>query len=251
MYFKDSGFSVANRKFAEYFQARGGKETFGLPISREFDLAGTPTQIFQRQVMQLAPDGTVQTMNLLDEGLMPYTKKNGSVFPAPDPSLRGSAPNPADPAYADRVIQFVRDNAPDTFQGHKVNFGQTFFNTVTCDVAFPGSECQPGILALLNFEFWGLPISRPAADPGNGGFIYQRFQRGIMHYDASCDCTRGLLLGEYFKAIITGQGLPADLDEQAKSSPFYKQYDQSRVMGMSRPGDLPRSNVRDAFERVP
>jgi hypothetical protein len=251
LYFPESGFSVANSKFAEYFRGRGGKDTFGLPISREFDLLGAPTQIFQRQIMQVGPDGNVQTLNLLDEGLMPYTKLNGSVFPAPDPGLRSGAPNPADPAYVDKVIRFVQQNAPDTWQGRRVNFGQTFFNTITCQDAFPTGQCQEGLLALLNFEFWGLPLSPPAADPGNGSFVYQRFQRGIMHYDTACNCTQGLLLGEYFKAIITGQGLPGDLDEQAKGSPYYKQYDQGRVQGLARPGDLARSNFKDAFERLP
>ena len=250
LYFQESGFAVANGEFAEYFQGRGGKDTFGLPISREFDLQGMRTQIFQRQVMQLRPDGKVATLNLLDEGLMPYTALNGSIVPGPDAGLRAQAPSPSDPAYADKVIAFVQQHAPDTWQGRRVNFGQTFFNTIRCEGAGAAS-CSPGVQALLNFEFWGLPLSPPAADPANGDFVYQRFQRGIMHYDARCDCTRGLLLGEHFKAIVTGQNLAADLDEQAKSSPYYRQYDQTRVQGMSRPNDLPRSNFKDAAERLP
>jgi hypothetical protein len=51
--------------------------------------------------------------------------------------------------------------------------------------------------------------------------------------------------------MITGQNLQSDLDEQAKGSAFHRQYDQSRVQGMSRPGELPRSNFKDAFERLP
>jgi hypothetical protein len=190
-------------------------------------------------------------MNLLDEGLMPYTTINNSVFPGPDPNLRSAAPNPSDPAYASKVVEFVKQHAPDTWEGRRVNFGQTYFNTIRCEAAFGSGECQEGLLALLNFEFWGLPLSPPAADPGNAGFVYQRFQRGIMHHDTSCGCTQGLLLGEYFKAIVTGSGLPPDLEEQAKESPYLRQYDQSRVQGMSRPGALTRSNMKDAFEPHP
>jgi hypothetical protein len=251
VFFGESGYSVANAKFAEYFERRGGKNTFGYPISREFDLLGSPTQIFQRQVMQLGPDGEVQTLNLLDPDLMPYTAINNSVFPGPDESLKAAAPSPADPAYADKIVQFVRERAPDTWDDQQVNFGQTVFNTVTCADAFPEGGCQESLLPLLNFEIWGAPISAPAADPGNAGFIYQRFQRGILHYDSSCGCTQGLLLGEYFKSLITGRDLPSDLDEQARGSPYYRQYDQGRVQGMSRPGDLRRSNFKDAFEPLP
>ena len=42
------------------------------------------------------------------------------------------------------------------------------------------------------------------ADPGNGGFIYQRFQRGIMHFDNATGVTRGILLADYFKGLVVG-----------------------------------------------
>ena len=144
LFFKESGFAVANAKFADHYWSQGGKDAIGYPISREFDLLGAPAQIFQRQVLQMAPDGGVQQLNLLDKGLMPFLK-----------------------------------------------------------------------------------------------------------YDATCHCAQGLLLGEYLKALITGQGLPPDLDEQAKGSPYYRQYDQARVQGLARLAALPRSNFKDAFEKLP
>jgi hypothetical protein len=251
MYFKESGFAIANAQFAEYYQRRGGKNSFGLPISREFDLLGARTQIFQRHVMQLGSDGNVQLLNLLDEGLMPYTRINGSTFPGPDPAVKGASPSPADPAYATKIVGFIQERAPDSWQGRAVNFGSTVANTVTCADAFPGGDCQQGLLPLLNLEVWGAPISAPAADPANSGFVYQRFQRGILHYDSGCNCTQGLLLGQYLKAIITGRDLPPDLDEQAKGSPYYRQYDQARAQGLSRPGALARSSFKDAFEPLP
>jgi hypothetical protein len=38
-------------------------------VSRQFMLDGFQVQIFQRNIMQLQPDGGVQTLNLLDPGL--------------------------------------------------------------------------------------------------------------------------------------------------------------------------------------
>ena len=43
--------------------------------------------------MQLWPDGGVHTLNLLDAGLLPYTRINGSTFPAPDPAVIGATPD--------------------------------------------------------------------------------------------------------------------------------------------------------------
>jgi hypothetical protein len=43
------------------FQHRGQVRTFGYPVSRVFQLDGFQVQIFQREVMQLQPDGGVQT----------------------------------------------------------------------------------------------------------------------------------------------------------------------------------------------
>jgi hypothetical protein len=74
-------------------------------------------------------------------------------------------------------------------------------------------------------EIWGAPISNPAYDPSNHDFIYQRFQRGIMHYTTGLG-TRGVLLADYLKAIMLGPELskqrganpPEDLNQQAKNS---------------------------------
>ena len=189
-------------------------------------------------------------MNLLDPGLLPYTKINGSTFPAPDPTMAQSAPSPADPDYANKIVAFVQANAPDTFQGEPVNFYQTFINTVSLSDAFPNGDGDPALLPLLNLEIWGAPISQPFRDPNNSNFIYQRFQRGIMHYDKGCGCTQGLLLADYLKAIITGLNLPPDLDAQAQSSPYYKQYDNSfdNASGVAKPALIPGTVFKNAFE---
>jgi N-acetylmuramoyl-L-alanine amidase len=220
-YFDQTRYRIDEDAFWAYFQRRGGVRTFGYPVSSTFTLLGMKVQLFQRQVMQMRPDGGVQTMNLLDEGLMPYSKMNGSTFPGPDKNVYGQAPNPADPNYHEKTLQFVRDMAPDNWDGEQVNFARTFFGTVRLDEAYPNGAAEGAdLLPFFNLEIWGLPTSRPMREPTNPNFIYQRFQRGIMHYDKGCGCTQGLLLADYFKALLTRKNLPGDLAEQAKGNPL-------------------------------
>jgi hypothetical protein len=234
-YFSQTGYRIDNAAFWSFFQGRGGVPTFGYPVSRQFRLVGFQVQIFQRLIMQLQPDGSVQTLNLLDPGLMPYTRINGSTYPAPDPAVVSATPSVSDPNYNTAIIAFTQQVAPDTFEGQPVNYYQTFSTTVRCEDAFPGQPCQENLLPGLNLQIWGAPTSNPTYDPTNRNFIYQRFQRSIMHYDATCRCTQGLLLADYFKAIITGENLPPDLDVEARTSIYYKQYDPGKPLWIARP----------------
>jgi hypothetical protein len=246
-FFQQTGYRIDNDAFWNFFQGRGGVDTFGYPVSRQFKLVGFQVQIFQRLVMQLQSDGSVQTLNLLDPGLMPYTKINGSTYPAPDPAVVSATPPVSDPNYNTDIITFTQQTAPDTFEGQPVNYWTTFSTTVTCAAAFPNGDCQENLLPGLNLQIWGAPTSKPTYDPSNHNFIYQRFQRSIMHYDAGCQCTKGLLLADYFKSIITGQNLPPDLDAEAKTSIYYKQYDPSKPMSIARPNELTNSDLTNAF----
>jgi len=248
-FFAETGYRVANDDFWNFFQGRGGTRTFGLPTSREVTFKGTTVQFFQRGVMQKGPNG-VQTLNLLEDGLLPYTNINGSTFPAPDPALIQAAPSPNDSNYSSKIIDFVEANAPDSWEGMPVNFGKTFFNTVTYADAFPRGEGPSSLLPLFNLQIWGAPTSKPMRDPKNNNFVYLRFQRGIMHYDDGCKCTQGLLLGDYLKALLTGQNLPIDLDAQAKDSPLLRQYQNSASSGLARPNELPATNLKDGFEKM-
>ena len=245
-FFAQTNFRIDNDAFWDFFQHRGSVRTFGYPASRVFRLDGFSVQIFQREVMQLWPDGSVHTLNLLDAGLLPYTKINGSTFPAPDPSVINLTPTPSDPAYATRIVQFVQEQAPDTFMGEPVNFGQTFSTTVTAQDA---PDAPDSILPLFDLDVWGAPTSQPARDPNNFDFIYQRFQRGIMHYDKGCGCTQGLLLADYLKSVITGQNLPTDLAAQVQTSRYYKQYAPGQPGSIARPNDLPASDLTSAFDQ--
>jgi hypothetical protein len=245
-YFAETRYRIDNDAIWGYFQARGGIETFGYPVSRTFVFLGCTTQIFQRQVAQVCADGQPRLINLLDPEIFPYTRVNGSTFPAVDDSLKAATPKVGDPTYATTILDFVRANAPDVFGNLPVNFGRAFFGTVSPQMA---GTSDPNILGLLDLEVWGAPISRPMADPSNPSFIYQRFQRGILHYDASTGVTHGILLADYLKSILTGQNVPADLQQQASESRFYAQYAPGQAGWVARPAELPGTDLAFAFEQ--
>jgi hypothetical protein len=256
-YFGQTGYRIDDDAIWNYFGHRGGVRSFGYPTSRTFPFMGHTSQFFQRDVLQVFPDGTVHPLNLLDSavspptadyGILPFTTFNFSVFPAADPALAAGAPNPyTDHDYATAITAFVRAVAPDTWDGLPVNFYRTFVQTVTLQDAYPDGGGNPALLPLLNLEIWGAPISAPAYDPNNHAFVYQRFQRGIMHYDAGCNCTQGILMGDYLKAIMTGQDLPADLAQEAATSPFFLLYDPNRPRWMRNPNALPYTDLTNAF----
>jgi hypothetical protein len=233
-YFSQTGYRVDDDAIWDYFRARGRVDVFGLPVSRSFVLLGCRAQIFQRQVAQVCAGQSAGLMNLLDPDIFPYDQINGTVLPAPDADLKARTPVPSSPGYGAAMVDFIRVNAPDVFDGQPVGFSKTFF-------AFDNP--------LINLEVWGAPISRPARDPTNAGFVYQRFQRGVMHFDRATGQTQGLLLAAYLRAVLTGEELPADLEAQARESRLYRQYDRTRVGAIARPAQLPDSDLSEAFDR--
>jgi hypothetical protein len=246
--FQETGFCISNPAFERYFRERGGTRILGFPISRSFTLEGFEVQFFQRVILQLQ-GGQVSRLNVLDPGIMPMTRANQSVFPGPDESIAARAPQTTSPTYAQDVVQFVQQVAPNSFNGQQVGFFNLFNTTVPIDIAFAGQTPNPDLVTLLNLEIWGLPTSNPAPDPGNGGFIYQRFQRGIMHYRAEVPVTEGILVGEYLKSVITGKNLPPDLQQDMQGSRFYGQYSPGAAGWTARPGDLPNTDMTNAFEQ--
>ncbi len=217
-----TGFAIDNDTIWNYFNRRGGVNSFGCPTSRTFNFQGFTVQFFQRRIIQLDQNGAPRLLNVLDPENMPYASFNGAVVPAA--GLPGASPNPADQAA---MLAYVKANVPDTFNGLPVNFYQTFNSTVSAGVAFPTGG-DAGLLPGFNLEMWGLPTSPPAFDPNNHNFVYQRFQRGIMHFRADCNCTEGMLLTDYFKDILTKQpSMPGDLAQEAQSNPLLGQYADS------------------------
>jgi len=242
-YFPQTGFRIDNDTIWDYFSHRGGVGTFGYPISRPFPLSGFVVQMFQRRIIQLDKSGHARLLNVLDPSLLPYTHFGGREFPGFDPESVATAPDPTDiPA----ILAWVRMHAPDTFQGKSVHFYQTFVDTVPSSEAFVG----PGdshLLVGFALEMWGIPTSSPWVDPHNGDIVYLRWQRGIMQFDATCGCTQAVLLAEQLKRVLTGVGLTADLDQEAQTSPLYRQYDPSRPRGLRRPELLPGTDLTSAF----
>ena len=69
-----------------------------------------------------APTAASSTLNLLDEGLLPYTRINGSTFPAPTraSSARHAEARPIPTTRQERQTSCAQ--SPDTFDGEPVNF---------------------------------------------------------------------------------------------------------------------------------
>jgi hypothetical protein len=105
------------------------------------------------------------------------------------------------------------------------------------------------LLPGFDLEMWGLPTSAPTLDPNNHQVTYLRFQRGVMMYDAACQCTEGALLADYLKSIIVaGPTLPTDLAQVAAGSPFFRQYDYGNTPNWVRDATLlPNTNLVNAF----
>jgi hypothetical protein len=235
-YFSETGYRIDDEGIWSYFNARGRVPVFGFPVSRTFVLLGCRVQLFQRQVAQSCAGRDVSLLNLLDPDIFPYERVNGSVLPPPDAALKAETPPVGSPGYATAIVDFVRSSAPDTFDAQSVAFGQTFFNAT------------PGDNPLMDLEVWGAPISKPRRDPSNANFVYQRFQRGVMHFDAGSSRTQALLLADYLKAIVRGRDLPADLAQAASGSKYFAQYCPNLQHWICRPQDLPATDLTFAFE---
>jgi len=232
-YFSETGYRIDDDGIWSYFLARGRVPVFGFPVSRSFVLLGCRVQIFQRQVAQDCAGRDVGLMNLLDPDIFPYEHVNGSQLPPPDPALKAETPAVGSPGYASAIVDFIHASAPDTFDSMAVGFGQTFFG---------------GANPFISLEVWGAPISRPRRDPSNTNFVYQRFQRGVMHFDATTGRTQPLLLADYLKGILRGRDLPDDLAAAARGSKYFGQYCPTAEHWLCRPNELPATDLTFAFE---
>jgi hypothetical protein len=244
-YFNETRYRIDNDQIWDYFNARGGIDIFGFPVSRTFTLLGCTVQMFQRQIAQVCAGRGVALMNVLDE-LFPYTKVNFATFPGINEQMKNATPGVDEPNYDTRILDFVRANAPNSFQNVNVRFQETFFGLITGQMI---GTSDPGIVAITNLEVWGAPISEPMFDPNNADFVYQRFQRGIMHHISSQNTTRGILLADYVKQVMRDSAeLPIDLREQAQGTRIFAQYCPSSPQWVCRPNELPGTDMTFAFE---
>ncbi|MBI2955008.1 MAG: hypothetical protein HYY30_11885 [Chloroflexi bacterium] len=248
-FFPETGFCIDNPAIQAYFQGRGGTDTFGFPVSRSFVLLGFAAQVFQRHVLRVHPDG-VRPVNLLDPDVLPVTTVNFATFPANDPALAASAPPPTTPNYGNAVLAHLQANVPDSFEGVNVQFLQSY-------LAAGQQAAQMGDFGpLVALEIWGFPTSRPARDPNNANFIYQRFQRAILHSfpdpnNPAVRITRGILLADNLKFVLTDDPvlLSADLRAQVQNSRFFNQYCPNNLAWLCRPAELPDTDLTAAFEK--
>jgi hypothetical protein len=247
-FFPATGYRIGSPAMLSYFQHRGGVRTFGYPVSNEFPLLGQRVQLFQRQMLQLAPDGTtVTTANILDPEVLPIGRIDGLSLPPADPELLGAAPVPGSDDYPTQALAFINVYVPDSWNGLPVNFQSTFLSTVACADAFGAEPCDESQLPAFALELWGLPTSLPTTDPLNSEFVYQRFQKGIMHFSRATGFTQGLLLGDWLKRIMIGVDLSADIGAEVRHSRFFAQYAPSRPLALDRPNDLPDTSLAQAF----
>jgi len=246
-FFPATGYRISSPAILAFFQQRGGLRTFGYPVSNEFPLLGNRAQLFQRALVELDSDGTVSLANILSSDMLPITHIDGLSLPAEDPDVLAAAPSPDTPDYLTQAQAFVNVYVPDNWNGLQVNFQSTFINTITCADAFGTNPCDPSQLPALDLQMWGLPTSLPTSDPLNSDFVYQRFQRGIMHFSRTTGLTQGLLLGDWLKRIMIGVDLSPDINPEVRQSPFFAQYAPSLPLALDRPDDLPNTSLAEAF----
>lgn len=239
-FFPQTGFGVWNAKLRGFFESRGGLKTFGFPVSNVFMLYGFEVQLFQRQGIQIGPTGAPRGLNILQAPYLNYQRFGGLTIPAVDDDLSARAPAAGSPGYTRAVRAFVREHVPDAWQGREVGFLRQF-------LAAAPVELTSHLRELAALEIWGLPLSRPMPDPANASFVYQRFQRGVMHFDAATGTTGGLLLGDHLKSLITGHGLSTTLADAASDNPLLRQYAPGLPLEVRRPAAIPGTDLTHAF----
>ena len=112
-------------------EARRGAHASAIRSAASSLFFGCQTQFFQRVAMQQCGNQGVGTLNLLEDGLLPYTRFNGSTLPRPGPGAdRERRRCPATRTTRTKAIDFVRANAPETVDGEPVKFFSTFQTTV-------------------------------------------------------------------------------------------------------------------------
>ncbi|MBV9323362.1 MAG: hypothetical protein JO352_06200 [Chloroflexi bacterium] len=246
-FFPATGYRISSPEILDYFQHHGGVRTLGYPVSNEFPLLGQRVQLFQRAMLQIGADDGVSPADILSSDILPITHIDGLSLPPADPDIQASAPTPDAADYQTQALAFINVYVPDTWNGLPVNFQQTFLNTLTCADAFGSDDCDASQLPALDLQMWGLPTSLPSSDPVNSDFVYQRFQRGIMHYSRATGLTQGLLLGDWLKRVMIGVDLSPDLNPEVRQSRFFAQYAPSLPLALDRPGALPDTSLAQAF----
>jgi hypothetical protein len=237
-YFVETGYYVGQGAIWEFFASHEADLTFGPPLSNVFTLEGRDVQIFRNHVLEVDPDGSVGTMALLDSGAVPSTRLGRRTVPDRDASLVAAAPATTGPNWRSAAHAFAQANAPDVWDGLEVDFLEFYL----------AAREQPPATSDSALLVWGLPVSKVVRDPARPELIHLRWERGVMEYNSVTGRTQPVPLGELFKAVLTGEGLPAELAVDAQGSPYYRQYGPAQPLGLVRPDLLPDSSLEGAFE---
>ena len=245
-------YAVTDSAIVSYVGRHGGAAALGKPISNPMQLLGRRVQLFERGALLVAPDGSVQPLNLLDGDVVALSALGGPAMAA-DPIMRARMPDPAQPRFHELATTYFGSAAPDTWNGMNVGFATAFRSTFSCAALVAGTACDRDALFDLATELWGLPTAQPVLDAHDPHYVYLRFQRGILVYSSIANDTRWLLLGDLFKQILLGAPLAPDVLAQIGASPalarFYAQYDPLARNAVARPDELSATTTLDgAFD---
>lgn len=240
LFFSETGFGVWNPEIRAYFESRGGVDTFGFPISNVFRLYGLELQLFQRHGIQIGPGGSPRSLDILQSPYLDYRHFGSLTIPQVDDDLVAAAPTVGSTGYAEAVRAFIRAHVPDSWQGRDIGFLRQF-------LAAAPTEIPSHLRELAALATWGFPRSRPMPDPASANSIYQRFERGVLHYKATTGTTDVLPLGDHLKSLITGERLSAGLAAAAAANPLLRSYAPHLPLGTRRPAALPDTDLTDAF----
>jgi len=240
-YFPETGFSVTDAAIWSYFSTRGGVATFGNPISRLFTFRDYQVQLFERHAIAKLTPQNAGILGLLE--LVPYSPIDGYSIPPVDQALVTSLPAAERDDYPSRAASFIEANVPNTWDGMNVGFRTLY----TASLPAALNDGVPNGQLLAAVAVWGFPMSAVVADPARSGVAYQRFQRGVMLYDDNTSSRRFLPLGGYFQRVLAGSPFPEDLAAQAQTSPLWAQYKPLQTKWLSRPAQLPGTDLTEAF----
>jgi hypothetical protein len=212
-------------------------------------------QLFDNQILQAEPNGTVRSMDLLSDSF-PLAHANGATFPLADPDILATLPPTDAPDYVQQASAAIDggllDNlVPDQWNDLPVNFNTTFHNSVTCADLAQTTACDDSVLLQLALDVWGLPTSAVQQDPNNPDLVSLRFQRGIMVYSQSTGVTQPVPIGKWFKQVLMGSNLPDDLRADMLGSSFFSQYRPTLPLGLARPAELEGTSMASAFSVQP
>jgi hypothetical protein len=241
----DAAYTITNPAIQTYFGRHGGTHTFGAPVSNQFRLLGSQVQVFQRQAIQVRPDGSVGPLDLVAGGVLPLA--------VVDPRVVATAPKRTDDLA--RADAYLAAMLPEVWQGEPVHFNTAYRSSLSCADLIGVEVCNERLRLAITLEVWGFPIAPPTPDPRNPDFTYLWFERGGLVHSRSAGRTEWLLLGQLFKNVLMGGDIGADLLTRIQASPasirFYGQYDPTAGDGLVRPDELPNTSLVGAFQPAP